>query len=143
MNSSTGTGPYLADMETSKLKLLKGVIEETGSCGIVLTSDRRYSNVYMKQFEDALDQYEIYMVGETRRPKDLEEDVNDNRGKQIMDYLSNSKDLIEKIVILDDNDDGISNYFKDEFIKINSFYGLSKETCVKIKAVLGEQEVTT
>ena len=139
MNSATGTGPYLADMEISKLKLLKEVIEETKASGIVLISDRRYSEVYMKQFIEALDQFEIYMVGEIRRPKDFEEDIDDNRGKQIMDYLSNSKDFIERIVILDDNDEGISDYFEEEFIHINRFYGITKENCVKIKMVLSER----
>ena len=30
-----------------------------------------------------------------------------------MDYLSSSKEDIDRIVILDDNDDGISNFFEE------------------------------
>ena len=133
LNSANGTGPYIADMEVSKLELLKKVIGETGVEGIVLISDRRYSEPYMKQFIDALDQYEIFMVGQTRRPKEFEEDIDDNRGKQIMDYLENLKDNIEKIVILDDCDDGISDFFKEEFIRTDRFYGLNEQIVNEIK----------
>ena len=62
MNSATGTGPYLADMEVTKLELLKKLIVESKCDGIVLISDRRYSSIYMREFIDALDQFEIYMV---------------------------------------------------------------------------------
>lgn len=135
MNSVTGTGPYLVDMEVSKLELLKKLIVESKSDGIVLISDRRYSSVYMREFIDALDQFEIYLVGELRRPKELDEDINDNRGKQIMDYLSDSGSDIESIVILDDNDEGISGYFEEEFISVNRYYGLTPEICDKVKAI--------
>lgn len=135
MNSATGTGPYLADMEVSKLELLKKLIVESKSDGIVLISDRRYSSTYMREFIDALDQFEIYMVGELRRPKEFDEDIDDNRGKQIMDYLSNSGNDIERIAILDDNDEGISDYFEEEYISVNRFYGLTPEICDKVKAI--------
>ena len=127
MNSSSGRGPYLADMEVEKLSLLKKLIDESGSTGIVLTSDRRYSEVYMRLFLDALNQYEIFMFGSLRKPKEIEEDPDDNRGKQIMDFLSNADEEIEKIVILDDNDEGISNLFPDELIVINRFFGLNED----------------
>ena len=135
MNSATGTGPYLADMEVTKLELLKKLIVESKCDGIVLISDRRYSSVYMREFVDALDQFEIYMVGELRRPKEFAEDIDDNRGKQIMDYLSNSGNDIERIAILDDNDEGISDYFEEEFINVNRFYGLTPEICNKVKDI--------
>lgn len=135
MNSATGTGPYFADMEVSKLELLKKLIVESKSDGIVLISDRRYSSVYMREFIDALDQFEIYMVGELRRPKEFAEDIDDNRGKQIMDYLSNSGNDIERIAILDDNDEGISDYFEEEYISVNRYYGLTPEICDKVKAI--------
>ncbi len=135
MNSATGTGPYLADMEVSKLELLKKLIVESKCDGIVLISDRRYSSVYMSEFIDALDQFEIYMVGELRRPKEFDDEIDDNRGKQIMDYLSNSGNDIERIAILDDNDEGISDYFEEEFINVNRFYGLTPEICNKVKDI--------
>ena len=135
MNSATGTGPYLADMEVTKLELLKKLIVESKCDGIVLISDRRYSSIYMREFIDALDQFEIYMVGELRRPKEFDEDIDDNRGKQIMDYLSNSGNDIERIAILDDNDEGISDYFEEEYISVNRFYGLTPEICDKVKAI--------
>ena len=125
MNSSKGKGPYYADMEEEKLFLLKKLIDDTNSSGIVLTSDRRYSNVYMKHFIDVLDMFNIKYLGMTRLPLDYKVDPYDNRGRQIQDYITNSKEDISSIVILDDNDDGISKLFPDEFIKINRFYGLT------------------
>ena len=53
-----------------------------------------------------------------------------------MDYLSFSKEDIDRIVILDDNDDGISNLFEDEFILVNRFYGLNEEVYQKALEIL-------
>ena len=125
LNSASGHGPYLSDMECEKLLLLKKLIVDSSSEGVVITSDRRYSKIDMKGKIEAFDQYEIYVVGELRKPND--EDLDDNRGKQIMDYLSSSKDDIERIVILDDNDDGISSLFYEDFILVNRYYGLNDE----------------
>ena len=83
MNSSLGKEPYLADMEVSKLNLLKKLIDDSNSTGIVLTSDRRYSKVYMKEFINALKEYDINLVGIIRNVKELEEDINDNRAKKL------------------------------------------------------------
>ena len=136
MNSAMGCEPYLADMEVTKLKLLKRIIDEMQCDGIVLTSDRRYSSVYMRLFNDAINKFDIKLVGETRRPKEIDEDMDDNRGKQIMDYLVDSKNDIERMAILDDNDEGISNLFDEVFIKVNRFYGLNEEIYAKIKMIL-------
>lgn len=136
LNSANGREPYIADMEEEKLNLLSSLIHDSGALGIVLISDRRFSEPYMKQFLEALDKYEIFMVGEIRRPKEFEEDPNDNRGKQIQDYLETSKDDIESIVILDDIDDGISELFPDEFILVDRMNGLNEEVYTKALEIL-------
>ena len=125
LNSSIGRGPYISDMEIEKLTLLKKLIDDSNALGVVITSDRRYSNIDMKGKREAFDKYGISIIGEIRRPNI--DDLDDNRGKQILDYLSSSKDDIDKIVILDDNDDGISNIFEDEFILVNHFFGLNED----------------
>lgn len=129
LNSATGKEPYVSDMEVEKLKLLKKIIDDSGSSGVFITSDRRYSKVDMEDKTEAFDQFEIFIVGETRRPN--QDDLEDNRGKQIMDYLSSSKEDIDRIVILDDNDNGISNFFEEEFILVNRFFGLNKDVYQK------------
>lgn len=134
LNSATGKEPYVSDMEVEKLKLLKKIIDDSGSSGVVITSDRRYSKVDMEDKTEAFDQFEIFIVGETRRPN--QDDLEDNRGKQIMDYLSSSKKDIDRIVILDDNDDGISNFFEEEFILVNRFFGLNKDVYQKALKIL-------
>lgn len=134
LNSATGKEPYISDMEVSKLKLLKKLIDNSGSTGVVITSDRRYSKIDMEHKTKAFDQFEIYIVGETRRPN--EDDLNVNRGKQIVDYLVSSNEDIERIVILDDNDDGISNFFEEEFLLVNCFYGLNEEVYQKALRLL-------
>ena len=134
LNSATGKEPYVSDMEVKKLKLLKKLIDDSGSSGVVITSDRRYSKVDMEDKTEAFDQFEIFIVGETRRPN--QDDLEDNRGKQIMDYLSSSKEDIDRIVILDDNDDGISNYFEEEFILVNRFFGLNDSVYQKALEIL-------
>ena len=134
LNSATGKEPYVSDMEVEKLKLLKKLIDDSGSSGVVITSDRRYSKVDMEDKTEAFDQFEIFIVGETRRPN--QDDLEDNRGKQIMDYLSSSKEDIDRIVILDDNDDGISNFFEEEFILVNRFFGLNVSVYQKALEIL-------
>ena len=134
LNSATGKEPYISDMEVEKLRLLKKLIDDSGSSGVVITSDRRYSEIDMKHKTVAFYQFEIFIVGETRRPN--QDDLEDNRGKQIMDYLSSSKEDIDRIVILDDNDDGISNFFEEEFILVNRFYGLNEEVFHKALNIL-------
>lgn len=126
LNSAMGKEPYLSDMEVEKLRLLKKLIDDSGSSGVVITSDRRYSKVDMEHKAEAFKQFGIYIVGETRKPN--QDDFEDNRGKQILDYLSSSKEDIDRIVILDDNDDGISNIFGEVFILINRFFGLNNDT---------------
>lgn len=134
LNSATGKEPYVSDMEVEKLKLLKKIIDDSGSSGVFITSDRRYSKVDMEDKTEAFDQFEIFIVGETRRPN--QDDLEDNRGKQIMDYLSSSKEDIDRIVILDDNDNGISNFFEEEFILVNRFFGLNKDVYQKALKIL-------
>ena len=134
LNSATGKEPYVSDMEVEKLKLLKKLIDDSGSSGVVIISDRRYLKVDMEEKTEAFDQFEIFIVGETRRPN--KDDLEDNRGKQIMDYLSSSKEDIERIVILDDNDDGISNFFEEEFVLVNRFFGLNDSVYQKSLEIL-------
>ena len=124
LNSASGTGPYESDMETAKLVLLKKLIVDSGSDGVVISSDRRYSKIDMSHKEEVFDKYEIRIIGETRRPND---DLEDNRGKQIFDYLASSEENVERILILDDIDDGISELFHEDFLLINRFYGLNEE----------------
>ena len=134
LNSTTGKEPYVFDIEVEKLKLLKQLIDDSGSSGVVITSDRKYSKVDMVDKTKAFDQFEIFIVGEIRRPN--QDDLEDNRGKQIMDYLSSSKEDIDRIVILDDNDDGISNFFEEEFILVNRFFGLNDSVYQKALEIL-------
>ena len=134
LNSATGKDPYISDMEVEKLLLLKKLISDSGAAGVVITSDRRYSKVDMKSKLAAFTKYDIPVVGETRFPN--QDDFDDNRGKQILDYLSTSREDIERIVILDDNDEGISDLFFEGFIQVNRFYGLNNEVYEKALKVL-------
>ena len=124
LNSTSGTEPYISDMEVDKLVLLKQLIDISGSFGIVIISDRRYSEIDMRNKIFSFNKYGIKVIGCLRNPND---DLNDSRGKQIMDYLADSKEEIERMVILDDNDDGISVLFEKEFILVNKTKGLNLE----------------
>ena len=136
LNSATGKEPYVSDMEVEKLKLLKKLIDDSGSSGVVITSDRRYSKVDMKNKLAAFAKHNIPVVGETRFPN--QDDFDDNRGKQILDYLSTSNEDVERIVILDDNDDGISNIFKEDFIQTSHYQGLNEEIFLKAIKILND-----
>lgn len=124
MNSVRGKGPFISDMEEEKLLRLAALIREGGARGIVLTSDRRTSPFDLRSKTEALAQFGITLLGVTRDPL---EDEDDSRGRQILDYLESSEEDIERIVILDDNDDGISPLFYEDFVLINRYYGLREE----------------
>ena len=57
-----------------------------------------------------------------------------------MDYLVDSNEDIDSIVILDDNDDGISNLFNEEFILVNRSYGLNEEVYNKAIEILNKNK---
>ena len=134
LNSALGNGPYESDMEVDKLKLLKELIDVSKAEGIVITSDRRFSDVDMNHKMDVFDKYEIFVVGTLRRPN--EDDMDDNRGKQIMDYINSSKEPIDNIVILDDLDDGISELFFEDFILVDRLQGFTSDVFVRALKVL-------
>lgn len=136
LNSATGKEPYVSDMEVEKLRLLKQLIDDSGSTGVVITSDRRYSKIDMGHKVQAFKQFNIPIIGETRRPK--LEDLEDDRGNQIMDYLCCSTEEIDRMVILDDNDDGISNLFQDVFVLVNRFFGLNDDAYKKALDILNQ-----
>lgn len=133
LNSASGVEPFASDMEVKKLNLLHELIKETDSLGVVITSDRRCSKIDIKNKIDALQTYGINVLDCTRFPND---DDNDNRGQQIADYLSCTDFEIERILILDDNNDGISNIFEDEFILVDNTYGLDEEVYLKALDIL-------
>lgn len=56
LNSANVKEPYVSDMEVEKLKLLKKLIDDSGSSGVIITSDRRYSKVDMEDKTEAFDQ---------------------------------------------------------------------------------------
>ncbi len=134
LNSANGRGPYISDMEVEKLELLKKLIDDSGVLGVVITSDRRYSDIDMKNKIETFNKFGIHVVGKTRRPN--EDVLEDNRGKQIVDYLSSFNEDIDRIVILDDIDDGISNFFEEEFILVNRFFGLNNDVYQKALDIL-------
>ena len=134
LNSASGEGPYISDMEIDKLELLRNLIQDTDTNGIVITSDRRYSKIDIANKIEAFDSFQIHVVGVLRNP--IIEDDFDNRGKQVLDYLSSFKEDIDKMVIIDDEDDGISDSFKENFIQVNRFYGLSLKNIESIKKLL-------
>lgn len=135
MNSSSSKGPYLSDMEIEKLRLLSKLIVFAHAEGIVITSDRRESLFDLKEKKAAFLEYGIPVIGETRLP--TQDDLDDTRGKQIADYLSNLEEDIDAILILDDHDDGISSYFEEEFLKTNPYYGFNKEAFTLALSILG------
>ena len=148
LNSATGSEEYIHGMEVSKLKLLKQLLEDTACYDVVLTTDRRYSDIQKKQLEDTFDDFGIPITSFTRRPgKSLanqmwgvEDEGEDNRGKQIADefYIFHP----DKFVILDDNDDGISEIFEDKFILVNRFFGLNNDVYKAVIEKLGRAEGT-
>ena len=137
LNSTKGEEPYESDMEVEKLLLLKQLIDETNADGIVITSDRRTSYVDMLAKLAAFAHFDIPILGQTRTESEV--DLNDNRGKQILDYLADTKREIENIVIFDDMDDGISELLFEQFIQTDRRNGLTLENKEQAKNILNQQ----
>ena len=66
-------------MEIDKLFLLKKLIDGSHSFETIITSDRRYSEIDMKNKREAFEQYGINIIGVTRNPITW---IDDNRGKK-------------------------------------------------------------
>lgn len=132
LNSAIGDGETIFDMEIAKLNLLKSIVD-TCKTGVVITSDWRYSIRQKRQLVEVFTTYRIPILGMLRDPGI---DDEDNRGKQILDYINTYSKDIDNIVILDDNDDGISEIFHEDFIKTNKFYGLDKSIANRIVDIL-------
>ncbi len=126
MNSQYGEGEILSNMEIRKLERLSSLIKKSQSLGIIITSDRRYSDIDLKNKTEAFVKYDIPVLGSLRYPNI--DDDEDNRGKQILNYLSSLDYEVEKILILDDNDEGISTYFPEDFLHLNRFYGFDEDS---------------
>lgn len=134
MNSTLSKGPYISDMEIEKIELLSNLIKSLSISTIVITSDRRYSKYDMKEKIEAFRSYSIDIPITITRRESLD-DPYDNRGKQILDYISSIEEDIESIVILDDNDDGISSLFPDQYIHIDSRHGLDKNVFNRVREI--------
>ena len=132
LNSTSGQGPYESEMEVEKLLLLKKLINETGTSGVVIISERRLSIVDIKHKLEVFKMFSINVLGSIRKPN---HGLFDNRGRQIQDYLELHPE-IDTVVILDDFDEGISKLFKDEYIRVNNYYGLNEDIYNKAVEIL-------
>ena len=131
LNSVLGTqGEHIADMEEEKLSLLNLLAFKASLDGVIITSDRRYLKNSFKVIVNEIDHL-VPVLGVLRDPKE-----DDTRGQQIVDFLETAPFEIEKMVILDDNDDGISTLFPDQFVLVNKFYGLNEEVVDKAAKII-------
>ena len=121
---------HVADMEEEKLSLLNLLAFKTSLDGVVLTTDRR---LFQPSFDKIVNEINglVTVLGVLRDPKE-----DDTRGQQIVDFLETAPFEIERMVILDDNDDGISSLFPDQFILVNKFYGLNEEVIEKAVGII-------
>ena len=124
----------LASIDESKLKLLSDFCNKY-NCNVILSSSWRSTlndNLLpLKDFItlfngdktlsrgkymiDLFKTYNLPLLGKTTNYKTF-------RGDQILDYVENNFSDNDHFVILDDEDDKISYYFGDRFIKTD-FYG--------------------
>ena len=131
LNSVLGAqGEYIADMEEEKLSMLTLLAFKASLNGVVLTTDRRLLKDSFDKIVQAIDGL-VTVLGVLRDPKE-----DDTRGQQIVDFLETAPFEIERMVILDDNDDGISTLFPDQFVLVNKFYGLNEEVVDKAANII-------
>lgn len=120
-----------SDMHSNKLIMLKRVMDECNINGIVITSERRYDSVDIKNKIEVFKKYGMKVLGLTRKCN--YDDLFDNRGKEIKSHYIRHKTSIDQFVILDDNDDGIKRIFPNNFIRISPSRGLEEKDIKKIK----------
>lgn len=136
MNAPYGSNDeHESDMQISKLKLLKDMIRDLDFDGIVITSSRRSSDIDLKNKTNAFEKYGIHVLGAIRNPND---NIDDNRAKQILDHYNENKELIKSFVIIDDTDDHLSEVFNSKFVYLLHFYGLRKEDRMRIMQALNK-----
>ena len=120
MNCPNGTQDYIYDIQKIRLEHLREICAKSGA-SVIMSSDRRVLKSEVERLKEALGKYSIPFTGTTRMPKRI-----DDRGSQIKDTIDSRGD-IDGFVILDDNDDGISPQFPNNFIKINPFFALDEK----------------
>jgi len=133
MNSSVDKEQE-SEMSVAKLKTLKTLMDELGIEGIVITSDRRYSPFDIKDKIKTFNKYDIHVFDCIRSDNGS---IDDNRGKQIRDHFLLNSQFIDDFLIIDDNDDGISEIYKERFVITNRYDGLSDEIITQIKNIFG------
>lgn len=99
---------------------LNKILEETNS-EIILTSTWRIAK-NMNQLNEIFKNQEII-----KSPIDITI-IGDSRGLEIQEWLS--KNIITNFVIIDDKDEDISKYYKNNFFKISSNKSLKDEKIV-------------
>ena len=114
--------------EKNKLDSFIKLMEETKSVLIIISSRRHYDDEktrIIKTFSNTSFLDDIYFLPETKCLK---------RADEIQQFI-NKYDIVN-FVVLDDNDDNNSLYFKEKFINIGYMTGLNIEDIIKIKSIL-------
>ena len=122
-------------IEEDKLSLLQSLTAATGA-ELVITSKARFLTSMYKERLATIEKAGIRIrdafAGRTltANPKAIE----------VLAYLQNKCGPVESIVILDDNDLGFTDYFKDAFIQIDPRVGLTMENVEKATGLLGNRQ---
>lgn len=114
------------------LKILYDMISKYYECRIVLSSTWRLNNIDTAIVEARLCEYGLRLYGAT---PDISHDC---RGKEIQEYLNTRffKDW-KDIIILDDEDFDIKEYFPNNLVKTSFEYGLTFKEVEKAIDILG------
>lgn len=117
-------------LEKNKVNMLKKVIKETNA-KIVITSKRKMIPSYINEITNEFIKNGIDIY-------DFTKEIG-LKNDEVKDWLIDHNN-INNYVILDDNDCGFLADFKDKFIKISSYYGLTKSKSNILISILGQIE---
>lgn len=136
LNSEIGTAESgVLGIEEEKLYLLQALLESTGA-ELVITSKARFAESIYEERLKTIENSGI-KIRDAFRGKTLS---SNPKAIEVLAYLQNKCKDVDNVLILDDNDNDFSEYFKHNFILVSTKTGLTINDVEEGVTILGKEK---
>ena len=136
LNSEIGTAESgVLGIEEEKLYLLQALLESTGA-ELVITSKARFAESIYEERLKTIENSGI-KIRDAFRGKTLS---SNPKAIEVLAYLQNKCKDVDNVLILDDNDNDFSEYFKYNFILVSTKTGLTINDVEEGITILGKEK---
>lgn len=136
LNSEIGTAESgVLGIEEEKLYLLQALLESTAA-ELVITSKARFAESIYEERLKTIENSGI-KIRDAFRGKTLS---SNPKAIEVLAYLQNKCKDVDNVLILDDNDNDFSEYFKHNFILVSTKTGLTINDVEEGVTILGKEK---